>query len=244
MVERLTRFLDSHEWGTMGKALPTVAPLPFDPAEFHGLDGPAAADKRTRLSLEGEDADLDAAIASSLQDCMPPSGCVDDEVSRGARRQRSDVRSETSNIHAYTDSIRRTQEIEFQQSLEEDQMKERLLAAEEERIALQRALEMSEEEERQRIRRNKEAELASEPSSNEPGVVQLALRFPDGARRSRFFRGTDTVQTVMDFMHIHGADPCQHTIALSFPRRVLSDPSQTLAAIGIEQQTVLVVEPK
>ncbi len=35
--------------------------------QYHSVDGPSSADKRTRMSLESEDPELDAAIASSLQ---------------------------------------------------------------------------------------------------------------------------------------------------------------------------------
>jgi len=206
--------------------------------QYHSADGPNSADKRTRMSLESEDPELDAAIASSLQDCLPPDGCLDEDAGRGVRRQRSD----SASLSAYTDSLRVAQEVEFQQALQEDQEKERIREEEEERLALQKALELSEEEERLRVLRSKEAGLPAEPAADEPGAVRLALRFPDGSRKNRCFRGTDTLQTVMDFMHVNGADPDKHTIALSFPRRVLDDPSQTLAELGIHQQTVLNVE--
>jgi hypothetical protein len=41
-----------------------------------------------------------------------------------------------------------------------------------------------------------EASLSSEPGPDEPGVVRLALRFPDGTRKNRCFRGTDTLQVL------------------------------------------------
>lgn len=41
-----------------------------------------------------------------------------------------------------------------------------------------------------------EAGLPAEPPADEPGVVRLALRFPDGSRKNRCFRGTDTLQVL------------------------------------------------
>lgn len=87
--------------------------------QYHAIDGPGGADKRSRMSLENEDHALDAAIAASLQETAPPDGCIDEDSSR-VRRQRSESTPHT----AYSDSLRVAQEMEFLQGLEQDQEKE------------------------------------------------------------------------------------------------------------------------
>ena len=80
MVERLTRFIDGHQWGKMGKAVvPTQGIFTMPQQQLHSMaQGPSAvsaggdsdyyADRATRMSLENEDAQLHAAIEASLQD--------------------------------------------------------------------------------------------------------------------------------------------------------------------------------
>jgi hypothetical protein len=100
MVERLTRFIDGHQWGKMGKAIvPTQGIFTMPQQQLHSMSGmaqgPSAvsaggdadyyADRATRMSLENEDALLHAAIEASLQDgsplpTLPPGGCVDDDL--------------------------------------------------------------------------------------------------------------------------------------------------------------------
>eukprot|EP00285_Hemiselmis_virescens_P017208 CAMPEP_0173387314 /NCGR_PEP_ID=MMETSP1356-20130122/9829_1 /TAXON_ID=77927 ORGANISM="Hemiselmis virescens, Strain PCC157" /NCGR_SAMPLE_ID=MMETSP1356 /ASSEMBLY_ACC=CAM_ASM_000847 /LENGTH=564 /DNA_ID=CAMNT_0014343877 /DNA_START=277 /DNA_END=1971 /DNA_ORIENTATION=+ len=241
MIERLTRFLDSHTWGKMGKALPAQpVAMGISQAQYHSIDGPGGADKRSRMSLENEDAALDAAIAASLQDsAVPPAGCVEDDASR-VRRQRSDSAPHS----AYSDSLRVAQEVEFEQSLQQDEEKERLKRQVEEEKALEAALLMSQEEEKKRVLQEKEAALPPEPESDGPGVVSVMLRMPDGSRKSRRFMGTDKLQAVHDFMHLGGVEASEHTVATSFPRKVLEDAEASLESLGIQGQTMLNVERK
>ncbi len=55
---------------------------------------------------------------------MPPDGCIDEDSSR-VRRQRNEYTEATPHT-AYSDSLRVAQEMEFQESLEQDQAKERI----------------------------------------------------------------------------------------------------------------------
>ncbi|KAJ1486046.1 hypothetical protein T484DRAFT_1791077 [Baffinella frigidus] len=64
MVERLSRFLDSHTWGKMGKGVQLQSNIPVSQAQLHGVDGPG---QQQRMSLENEDQALNAAIEASLQ---------------------------------------------------------------------------------------------------------------------------------------------------------------------------------
>lgn len=143
MLERLTRFLDSHTWGKMGKQVSTAKSYGVSQAQYHAIDGPGGADKRSRMSLENEDAALDAAIAASLQDGAPPSGCVDDDAMRLNRKHGRESPVEHVPNHAYSDSLRVAQEEEFKMSLMEDQEKEKMKQRAEEEELMKQAIEMS-----------------------------------------------------------------------------------------------------
>eukprot|EP00286_Rhodomonas_abbreviata_P010586 CAMPEP_0181337434 /NCGR_PEP_ID=MMETSP1101-20121128/28011_1 /TAXON_ID=46948 /ORGANISM="Rhodomonas abbreviata, Strain Caron Lab Isolate" /LENGTH=396 /DNA_ID=CAMNT_0023447917 /DNA_START=12 /DNA_END=1199 /DNA_ORIENTATION=+ len=125
MLERLTRFLDSHSWGKMGKRVVTTQPvIPVSQAQLHGVEGPGQSEVTARMSIDNEDEALKAAMLASMQEqAPPPAGCFDDS-SRG--------RGDAAAAHHYTDSLRVMQDAEFQQSLAEDREKERLRRVEEE----------------------------------------------------------------------------------------------------------------
>jgi len=241
MVERLTRFLDSHTWGKMGKAMPTQVAMGMSQAQYHAVDGPGGADKRSRMSLENEDAALDAAIAASLQDktAVPPPMCAEDDSSR-VRRQRSDSAPHS----AYSDSLRVAQEVEFEQSLQQDEEKERLRREKEEQEALEKALLLSQEEEKKRVLQEKEAALPPEPEKDGPGVVSIKLRMPDGQSKQRRFNTHDKLQTIYDYMHTCGVEASEHTVATSFPRKVLEEAEKSLEDLGLQGQCLLNVAPK
>jgi Ataxin-3 len=85
-------------------------------------------------------------------------------------------------------------------------------------------------------------ELGPEPEEGD-GTVELALRLPDGQRRSRRFRrAEDTVGHVAAFAAACGIDVARHCLAMAFPRRVLDDFSRTLASVGVGGKEVLTVE--
>ncbi|EKX33807.1 hypothetical protein GUITHDRAFT_90646 [Guillardia theta CCMP2712] len=239
LVERLSRFLDSHQWGKMGKALQVAsssalsAPQPSIPS----VKGPGNMETKSRMSLEDEDAELHAAIEASLQDnpAFPPDGCLDDDGDRG--------RSENIYSH-YTDSLRVAQDIEFQKSLEEDRRKEQARLEEQRRI--ERIKREAEEAERQRERQLEDVRnsLPPEPSKEDRSATHIQLRFPDGSRHSRRFLDTETLKVVLDFMFVCGADPEKHTLATAFPRKILDEADKSLKDLGLSHHISLNVEKK
>eukprot|EP00802_Teleaulax_amphioxeia_P010992 Tamp_11022.p1 GENE.Tamp_11022~~Tamp_11022.p1 ORF type:complete len:268 (-),score=75.88 Tamp_11022:400-1203(-) len=242
-----------------GKAVvPTQSNFTAPQRELHSMSGmaqgPSAVsdgggagggadpmDRPTRMSLENEDAALNAAIEASLQDggvlpSLPPDGCVDDDSQRG--------RSDSASLAHYTDSLRVVQEMEFAQALEQDRKREE--AAEEERKRMQAAADevrKKEEEHEQMLQRVRDS-LPPEPENGSPGVAALMMRFPDGQRFTRRFLESHTFKVVQDYMLVNGADPASHTVATSFPRKVLSDSDKTLGELGLAPQMALIVEPK
>ena len=254
MVERLTRFMDSHQWGKMGKTvIPTQSNFHMPQRQLHSMagmaSGPSAVssgggggnwDVASRMSLENEDDALNAAIAASLQDgplpVMPPGGCVDEDSQRS--------RSDSVNASHYSDSLRVMQEMEYQEALEQDRRKE--MAAEQDRKRLKAeedALRQREEEERLKLQSLRNA-LPPEPAQGVPGVVMLRMRFPGGDNHTRRFLETHKFKVVQDFMMINGADPALHTVATTFPRTLISDPNKDLKELGLAPQMALVVERK
>lgn len=191
----------------------TTRSIGVSQAAFHSIEGPGGADQRTRMSLENEDAMLDAAIAASLQDGAPPAGCVEEDMaSRAPRKHGRDSPNETVPHHAYSDSLRVAQEMEFEQGLEEDREKERVRQQQEEEELMVKAIEMSQKEEKERIINEKKAALPPEPEGGK-GLVMLRMRLPDGSNLQRNFNGSEKLQVVFDYMFVNGVDPDQHTTA-------------------------------
>ena len=51
MVERLSRFLDSHTWGKMGKGVQLMQNIPVTQAQLHSVDGPGQRARQGSSSL-------------------------------------------------------------------------------------------------------------------------------------------------------------------------------------------------
>ncbi|KAL4859518.1 putative ataxin-3 [Chlorella vulgaris] len=89
-------------------------------------------------------------------------------------------------------------------------------------------------------------ELQAEPEAGLQGVVEVALRLPEGGRRAsrRFFASSDTVGHLAAFAAEQGADMSKCQLALQFPRAVLSDYGQSLEAAGVGNKQLVAVEPR
>ena len=86
--------------------------------------------------------------------------------------------------------------------------------------------------------------LQAEPEAGAEGCVEVALRLPGGRVSRRFHGGSDTVGHLAAFAAASGADMAACQLALQFPRRLLGDWEQTLAAAGVEDKQLVAVEPK
>lgn len=89
-------------------------------------------------------------------------------------------------------------------------------------------------------------ELQAEPEAGLQGVVEVALRLPEGGRRAsrRFFASSDTVGHLAAFAAEQGADMSRCQLALQFPRAVLSDYRLSLEAAGVGNKQLVAVEPR
>lgn len=88
-------------------------------------------------------------------------------------------------------------------------------------------------------------ELGPEPEAGSESAMEVGLRLPTGGRASRRFdREGATVGHLAAFAAQQGVAMGRHQLALSFPRRVLSDWGQNLAAAGVVHKDLVSVEPK
>ena len=80
---------------------------------------------------------------------------------------------------------------------------------------------------------------AVEPAAGD-GVLQLALRLPNGERFLRRFRGSDALSEVVAVLEARGVRvEGRHRLATGFPPRALEPASATLAELGIASQSVI-----
>lgn len=140
-------------------------------------------------------------------------------------------------------AIRQEQDAAFQETLRQDQEKERKKreaeeAKREEEARRQAALK-SAEERKAKIRQAK-IELASkvprEPEQGEPDAVRIVLKLPGGQRlERRFNRQRDDLQTLYFYVFVHPDSPDDFDITTNFPRKVLPcKPPNFAQMIGID----------
>jgi len=92
-------------------------------------------------------------------------------------------------------------------------------------------------------RRNRHTfELAEEPKHTEKGVLTVALRCPDGTVKKRRFTKESPVKMLFAFVEWLGYSPSSHVILTTYPRRQLSDATQTFTEAGLTHDTALVLE--
>lgn len=155
--------------------------------------------------------------------------------------------------NAYEASLRRDEERAQAEALEAEQRRERerlelaqlAAAQEEERLRLEeeemeaaRAVaELTESRERAILR------LAEEPSPDDPNAVSITFRTTDANRYTRRFLDTHTVESLYDFCRTLDSTPAQFSLATPYPRRTLSDLSQSIGALNINK-AILTIEPK
>lgn len=153
---------------------------------------------------------------------------------------------------AYNEAVRADEELARRAELEEQERIEReSIEAEELRLAEVRAAEQALEERRrleeelrlqeiaaaelERARQSAAQRLQDEPAADAPDAVSVTFRATDASRISRRFRKTDTVQHLYDFCRTLPNTPPDFSLAIPFPRRALSDKSQSLDDLNINK---------
>jgi len=84
--------------------------------------------------------------------------------------------------------------------------------------------------------------LPEEPNVKEKGVITVALRCPDGAVQKRRFTVESQIKVLFTFADWLGYSPSRHVILTTYPRKQLSDVTQTLQEAGLTHDTALVLE--
>jgi len=144
-------------------------------------------------------------------------------------------------------SLRQEQEMELQESILMDQMREqeeqRRRKEEEEAQALEASRREEEEASKRMAEEQKRARIPEEPAAGEPGIADLMIRTSDGRRIRRRFRDTDDVGQVYDYLDIEGGlGELKYRLVSTMPRRAYEDRGQSLQAAGLQGQCALMIE--
>ncbi|CAL2028310.1 unnamed protein product [Caenorhabditis brenneri] len=109
------------------------------------------------------------------------------------------------------EQIRKLQEEAYQASLAEDLARFAKIKEEEEQKKMEEERLKKELEEEQRLKEEEEARqgqvaqmLPSEPAANEPGVLMVKFRLPEGKQAVRRFRQSETIKTLAMFLDSQG----------------------------------------
>ncbi|XP_068145236.1 FAS-associated factor 2 [Drosophila tropicalis] len=163
----------------------------------------------------------------------------------------------------FTQTLRRQQDLAYEQSLLADEEKERQKQRELDAIRQQQeAVEQERraaEQRKENIARQK-IELSrfvpTEPSVDAMGSIAVVFKLPSGKRLERRFRETDSVLEVYYFLFCHPDSPDEFEITTNFPKRVLysnadcnpaegcftnENINKTLHDVGLKNREVLFV---
>ncbi|XP_005107440.1 UBX domain-containing protein 8 [Aplysia californica] len=86
--------------------------------------------------------------------------------------------------------------------------------------------------------------LPEEPEGTGCNVVTIILRTPVGTTCQRKFFLENQVQNVLDFITTQGFSQNVYTIAMSYPRVLLNDPSAQLSTLNLGQRVLLNIEER
>lgn len=155
-------------------------------------------------------------------------------------------------------SIREEQDFAYMQSLEADRIKAEKEAerrAEEEAYEAQRQRAMTEAQRAQeeaaatlfRTLAAKAAALPPEPPADEPGIVQVRVRLPDGSQHNRRFLRTHSLKALFDSIDTEGKAPVgSYRLVSSYPRQVFTESAAGVSfeEVGLSsKQEALLLEP-
>ncbi len=151
-----------------------------------------------------------------------------------------------------TQSIRAEQDAAFQETLRQDQEKERKKQEAEEEKRRQeeaeRQLIREEQDRRDRIRQMKidlVTEIPEEPACDHPEVLRILIKLPGGQRLERRFLKSQSMKYLYYFVFCHPDSPDEFDITTNFPKKVLrckpDEEPLTFEESGIGQSTMLFV---
>lgn len=144
-------------------------------------------------------------------------------------------------------ALREQQELELQESMMVDRLREqeekrRRLEAEKQR-AEEASREVEEEQRRTAERAAKQARIPPEPQQDEHNKIDLQIRAPNGQRTRRGFVAANLIGQVYDFIDIELPLEENYRLVSTMPRREYLDRTQSLADAGLQGQCVLIIEP-
>lgn len=196
---------------------------------------------------EAEDAQLAAAIEASYA-AQTEHGMVTSEEDMIQQALRLSQMEEESRQRA---ALKEQQEVELQESILMDQLREqeeKRRKVEEEELRALEANRAAEEERRKKAEQEaKRARVPPEPPAGEPGRVDLQIRTPEGKRVRRAFRSTDTVGQVYDYIDVEDVlgdslGGKAYRFVSTMPRREYKDRSLSLQDAGLQGQCALLIE--
>ncbi|KAM7440830.1 UBX domain-containing protein 8 [Porites harrisoni] len=85
-------------------------------------------------------------------------------------------------------------------------------------------------------------QLPDEPDLQEKGVITVALRCPDGAVKRRRFTVESQIKMLYVFAEWLGYSSSRYVISTTFPRKQLSEVTQTFLEAGLTGYTALALE--
>jgi len=218
-----------------------------------GMDADAMAAAAVVEQAEMSDRQLAMAIEASYT-AQTEHGRIDNEEDMMAQALRASKMEEETRERA---SLREQQESELQESMLMDQFREeeqkrrrteeqQLERLETERLAEEAKKRDAEESQKKVEEEQKKARIPDEPPAGEPGRVDIMIKFPDGKRVRRAFRGTETVGQVYDYVDVECneavAGLAKYRLVTSMPRQAYEDKSLTLVDAGFKGQCALMIE--
>ena len=74
------------------------------------------------------------------------------------------------------------------------------------------------------------------------GVLEIAIRLPNGQREMRRFRSSDALASVLNYLAWKGHDVVGCVLVRAYPRTQLADISASLQSTGVHNMEMLSVE--
>lgn len=91
-----------------------------------------------------------------------------------------------------------------------------------------------------------ESRLPEEPAENEKAITKIRVRLPKGEFLERRFKETDTLQTLLDWLHVQGFRSSEFKLLSSWPRRDLTavDGKLSLKDHNLCPQETVIIEER
>ncbi|KAI6172420.1 AT hook and UBX domain containing protein [Aphelenchoides besseyi] len=153
---------------------------------------------------------------------------------------------------------------EEQNRLEREQIRQEQVSEYEKSLAIDRARQEEQTRQREQEMRDQEAEqrrleqqlqrqaeiastLPSEPAENDPNAIMLLIRFPNGEKKHRRFRFSESVDFLLKYVESLGYEVANHRVMTSdYPRRDVTtlDASQSFAQLAWPRRETITIDEK